>query len=144
ELRKRDLNPVARNNGKGFESFHVKDPDGFDVQMGNSNGLVTARKTRATAKLEVQLPFEATNWKTVWLDHFSFGATNYKASVSFYTNLLGWKHSYDEGSQEQVELGDIGNAIILGGNPFDPNFGKPPAENGRGGRGPRPRNVRID
>ena len=79
ELRKRDLNPVADNNskigGKGFESFHVKDPDGFDLQIGNSKGLVKARKTPATAKLEVELPFEATGWRTVWLDHFSFGAT---------------------------------------------------------------------
>src|SRR4051812_7102345 len=35
ELRKRGLNPVADNDGAGFESFHVKDPDGFDVQIGN-------------------------------------------------------------------------------------------------------------
>jgi catechol 2,3-dioxygenase-like lactoylglutathione lyase family enzyme len=139
ELRKRDLSPVADNNGKGFESFHVKDPDGFDVQIGNSNGLVKARKTPATAKLEVELPFEATNWRTVWLDHFSFAATNYKASVSFYTNLLGWKDTFDEGSQEEVLMGDIGDAIIRGGNPNDPNFGKAPA-NGKG----RSRNVRIN
>jgi catechol 2,3-dioxygenase-like lactoylglutathione lyase family enzyme len=43
ELRKRDLNPVADNNSKGFESFHIKDPDGFDLQIGNSNGLVRVR-----------------------------------------------------------------------------------------------------
>src|SRR6185369_1587409 len=30
ELRKRGMNPVADNDGKGFESFHVKDLDGFD------------------------------------------------------------------------------------------------------------------
>ena len=41
------------------------------MQIGNSNGLVKARKTPATAKLEVELPFEATGWQTVWLDHFS-------------------------------------------------------------------------
>jgi catechol 2,3-dioxygenase-like lactoylglutathione lyase family enzyme len=139
ELRKRDLHPIADNNGKGFESFHVKDPDGFDLQICNSNGLVKARKTPATAKLEVELPFEATNWKTVWLDHFSFSATNYKASVSYYANLLGWKGTFDEGSQNEVLMGDIGDAIIRGGNPSDPNFGKPPA-NGKA----RPKNVRID
>jgi catechol 2,3-dioxygenase-like lactoylglutathione lyase family enzyme len=146
ELRDRDLAPVADNDDNGFESFHVKDPDGFDLQIGNSNGLVKARKTPATAKLEVALPFEATGWKTVWLDHFSFGATNYKASVSYYSNLLGWEGSYDEGSQNEVEMGDIGNAIIRGGNPNDPNFGKPPAnaKAPANGRGPRPRNVRID
>jgi len=139
ELRKRDLNPIAGNNGKGFESFHVKDPDGFDLQICNGKGLVQSRKTPANAKLEVELPFEGTDWRTVWLDHFSFGATNYKASVSFYTNLLGWKGSFDEGSQNEVLMGDIGNAIIRGGNPNDPNFGKTPA-NGK----QRPRNIRID
>jgi hypothetical protein len=36
-------------------------------------------------------------------------------------------------------MGDVGDALIRGGNPNDPNFGKPPA-NGKG----RPRNVRID
>ena len=36
-------------------------------------------------------------------------------------------------------MGDVGDAIIRGGNPNDPNFGKPPA-NGKA----RPRNVRID
>jgi catechol 2,3-dioxygenase-like lactoylglutathione lyase family enzyme len=140
ELRKRDLNPVADNDGKGFESFHVKDPDGFDVQIGNSKGLVKARKIPAIANLDLELPFEATNWRTVWLDHFSFGATNYKASVSYYTDLLGWEGSYDEGSQNEVEMGNVGDAIIRGGNPNDPNFDKAPAN----GKAARPRNVRID
>ena len=140
ELRKRDLNPIADNDGKGFESFHIKDPDGFDLQIGNSNGLLKARKSPATAKLAVDLPFAPTGWQTVWLDHFSFSASNYKASVSFYTNLLGWKGTYDEGSQNEVMMGDVGNALIRGGNPNDPNFGKPPAN----GKKERPRNVRID
>jgi catechol 2,3-dioxygenase-like lactoylglutathione lyase family enzyme len=139
ELHKCNLSPVADNDGK-FESFHVKDPDGFDVQICNTKGLVQARKTPATAKLEADLPFEATGWNTVWLDHFSFGATNYKASVSYYTNLLGWTGSFDEGSQNEVMMADVGNAIIRGGNPNDPNFGKPPAD----GKKMRPRNVRID
>jgi catechol 2,3-dioxygenase-like lactoylglutathione lyase family enzyme len=141
ELSKRGLTPVADNDGKGFESFHVKDPDGFDLQIGNTKGLMKARKVPPTAKLDTALPFEATGWNTVWLDHFSFGATNYKASVSYYMNLLGWKDTYDEGSQNEVLMGDVGDALIRGGNPNDPNFGKPPA-NGRGGG--RPRNVRID
>jgi len=134
ELRKRDLDPVA-DNSHGFESFHVKDPDHFDVQICNRKGLVKARKTPPTAKLEAELPFAPTNWHTVWLDHLSFGAANYKAKVSFYTNLLGWKGTYDEGSQEEVLIGDIGDALLRGGNPNDPNFGKPPA-NGRRARTP--------
>ena len=131
--RKRDLNPVADNDGKGFESFHVKDPDGFALQIGNRNGLVKGRKAPATAKLESELPFEATNWRTVWLDHVSFGATNYKASVSYYSNLLGWKETYDEGSQIECLIGDIGDIIIRGGNPLDPNF-TPGGRRGGAGR----------
>ena len=30
ELKRRGLNPVADHDGKDFQSFHVKDPDGFD------------------------------------------------------------------------------------------------------------------
>jgi len=124
ELHKRRLNPVADHDGRGFESFHVSDPDGYDLQIGNSGGLVAARKRPPTAKLSEPLPFEPTGWRTVWLDHFSFGANDYKKSVSFYTNLLGWKETYDEGSQNEVMMGDVGDIIIRGGNANDPNFGR--------------------
>jgi len=124
ELRKRGLTPVAENDGKGFESFHVKDPDGWDVQIANGNGLAKARKTPPSANLDTPAPFDPTGWNTVWLDHFSFGATNYKESASFYTNLLGWKETYDEGSQHELMIGDVGDIIIRGGNPNDANFGK--------------------
>ena len=122
ELIKRGLNPVADNDGKGFESFHVKDPDGFDLQISNGNGLAKARRTPASAKLSEPLPFAATGWNSRWLDHFSYNASNYKATASFYTNLLGWKETYDEGSQHELMIGDIGDIIIRGGNPKDPNF----------------------
>ena len=127
ELRKRGLNPVADNDGKGFESFHVKDPDGFDLQIGNGKRYAKARRELpANAKLSNQTPapFEQTGWQTVWLDHLSYGATNYKASVSFYVNLLGWGPTYDEGSQNELMIGDVGDIIIRGGNPLDPNFGQ--------------------
>jgi catechol 2,3-dioxygenase-like lactoylglutathione lyase family enzyme len=126
ELRKRGLTPVAENDDKGFESFHVKDPNGWDLQIGNGNGLTKARRARATAAMSVPAPFESTGWKTVWLDHFSYNAANYKESASFYTNLLGWKETYDEGSQNELMIGDVGDIIVRGGNPNDPNFGKAP------------------
>ena len=127
ELRKRGMSPVADNDGKGFESFHVKDLDGFDLQISNGGGNAKARNARpATAKSALSAPFESTGWQTVWLDHFSFGATNYKASVSFYTNLLGWGPTYDEGSQNELMMGDVGDIIIRGGNPLDPTFGQRP------------------
>lgn len=133
ELRKRGLTPVSENDGRGFESFRVSDPDGWTLQIGNANGLVRGRNSAPAAKLSEPPPFEATGWKTVWLDHFSFGATNYKESASFYTNLLGWKETYDEGSQHELMMGDVGGIIIRGGNPNAPNFA--PAS---------PRSARID
>ena len=134
ELKSRGLSPVADHDGKGFESFWVKDPDGWPLQICNGNGLAKARKTPAHATLAEKAPFASTNWKTVWLDHFSFGVTNYKKSASFYTNLLGWQPTYDEGSQHELMMGEVGDIIIRGGNPNDPNFGKAPAR-GSGDRG---------
>ncbi|MDQ6611803.1 MAG: hypothetical protein M3Y64_05175, partial [Gemmatimonadota bacterium] len=77
ELRKRGLSPMAENDVGGFESFHVKDPDGFDLQISNG-ARQRSRATAATAKLAAPLPFASTGWNTVWLDHFSFSVTNYK------------------------------------------------------------------
>jgi catechol 2,3-dioxygenase-like lactoylglutathione lyase family enzyme len=136
ELRKRGLSPVAENDGKGFESFHVKDPDGWDLQISNDKGFAKARKTAATAKLSARAPFESTGWTTVWLDHLSFRVTNYKESASFYSDLLGWKETYDEGSQHELLIGEVGDIIVRGGNPNDPNFGK--------GRAAPVRNARLD
>src|SRR6266436_2748081 len=39
--------------------------------------------------------------------------------------MIGWKETYDEGSQNECLMGEI---IIRGGNPLDPKFG------GGGGR----------
>jgi catechol 2,3-dioxygenase-like lactoylglutathione lyase family enzyme len=129
ELRKRGLEPVADNDDKNhFQSFHVKDPDGFDLQISNGNSK-NRRQGKATAKLKVPAPFEATSWKTIWLDHISFQVMDYKESVAFYTALLGWTGTSDEGSQNQCQIGDVGDVIIRGrqlaqaaaaGNPAPP------------------------
>ena len=121
ELKKRGLNPVADNHGD-FQSFHVKDPGGFDLQISNGNRR-NRRQGAANAKVSAPAPFEATNWRTIWLDHLSFECPNYKESVAFYSALIGWKPMTDEGSQNQVEIGDIGDAIVRRGG-------------GRGGQGP--------
>ncbi len=114
ELRKRGLTPVADNHGKDFQSFHVKDPDGFDLQISNGNRS-NRRQGAANGKTSAPAPFEPTNWKTIWLDHISFEVSNYKETVAFYTALLGWKPGTDEGSQNQCEIGDIGDIIIRRG-----------------------------
>jgi catechol 2,3-dioxygenase-like lactoylglutathione lyase family enzyme len=127
ELKKRGLNPVADNDPKqDFQSFRIKDPNGFDLRISNGNRK-NRRQKPASAKLAVPAPFEATNWKTVWLDHLSFECTDYKEAVAFYDALLGWKPGTDEGSQNQVQIGDIGDAIIRRGG-----------GGGRGGGAPDP------
>jgi catechol 2,3-dioxygenase-like lactoylglutathione lyase family enzyme len=129
ELRARGLDPVADHDGKTFESFHVKDPDGFDLQISNT----TRRPPTPDAAPVYLAPFPATHWRTVWLDHISFQASNYKESVAFYCALLGWKAGTDEGSQTECEIGDVGNIIIRAGG------------GGRGGTTtPAPRRATID
>ena len=114
ELAKRGLNPVADHRGKDVQSFHVKDPDGFDVQISNGNSK-NRRQGAATAALPAAAPFESTGWKTTWLDHLSFAVTNYKESTAFYQALLGWIPTGDEGSQNECNIGELGNVIIRGG-----------------------------
>ena len=126
ELGKRGLSPVADNHGD-FQSFHVKDPGGFDLQISNGNRR-NRRQGAASGKTSAPAPFESPGWKTVWLDHISFEVPNYKETVAFYVALLGWKPGTDEGSQNQCEIGDIGDIIIRRG--------------GGGGRGAAPTTPR--
>lgn len=125
ELKKRGLNPVADNSGpKGCESFHVKDPDGFDLQISNAC-YSKDRKTpiKPVAGWNTPAPFESTNWQTVWLDHISFQVSDYKGEVAFYEALIGWKPTGDEGSQNEVWMcDDCGNSLIRGGNSLAPGF----------------------
>jgi catechol 2,3-dioxygenase-like lactoylglutathione lyase family enzyme len=114
ELRKRGLAPVADNQGQEFQSFHVKDPGGFDLQISNGSRK-NRRQGAASAKTSAPAPFEATAWKTVWLDHISFEASNYKDTAAFYHALLGWTLGTDEGSQNTCDIGDIGGIIIRRG-----------------------------
>lgn len=114
ELKARGLSPVADNHGD-FQSFHVKDPDGFDLWITNGNKN-NRRRGAANGKTSAPAPFESTNWKTVWLDHISFEVSNYKETAAFYHALLGWKLGDDEGSQNSSDIGDLGGIIIRRGN----------------------------
>jgi len=129
-LKERGLNPVADNDGKGYESFHIVDPDGMDLQITNGNKK-NRRQTPANGQLNEPLPFDSPGWKTVYLDHISFQARDYKATVAFYEALLGWKGLGDEGSQNETEIApEIGGLLIRGQNSL-----APPGSGGRGGRG---------
>ena len=92
---------MADNQGKDFQSFHVKDPDGFDLQISNGNRQEPAAGA-ANGKTSAPAPFEATNWKTVWLDHISFEVSNYKETVGVLHALLGWKLGDRRGQPEPV------------------------------------------
>lgn len=111
ELKKRGLNPVADHVGSDFKSFHIKDPDGFDIQVTNGT-KANRRKGAANGKLTAPLPFESTGWKTMWLDHISYGCSDYRRTVAFYEALLGWTPGRFTGAQSTVDIGDIGGAII--------------------------------
>jgi catechol 2,3-dioxygenase-like lactoylglutathione lyase family enzyme len=126
ELAKRGLTPVADHDAKNvFYSFHVKDPDGMDVQISNGNRK-NRRRGAANGKLNVPLPFEPTGFKTVYLDHISYAVTDYKATVAFYEALLGWKGLGDEGSQNETLIApEIGGLLIRGGNSLAPTFQMP-------------------
>ncbi|HSQ29522.1 MAG TPA: VOC family protein [Gemmatimonadaceae bacterium] len=54
----------------------------------------------------------AAPWKTVWLDHISFQCADYRRSVDFYTNLMGWQVLHDTGNQATVDINGIGGIII--------------------------------
>ena len=114
ELRKRGLTPVADHRGADFQSFHVKDPDGFDLQISNGSPA-NRRRGAASGKTAAPAPFASTAWKTVWLDHISFEVSNYKETVAFYSALLGWTPGADEGSQSQCRIGEVGDIIIRRG-----------------------------
>lgn len=119
-LKERGLNPVLVKEPNGCETYHVKDPDGFDVGINNGCYAKNRKANASKPGLATAKPFESTNWKTIWVDHISFQVTNYKETVAWYQALLGWMPTGDEGSQNETWIcEDCGNAIIRGGNPYN-------------------------
>ena len=113
ELEKRGLNPIADHHGADYQSFRVKDPDGFDLAITNGTKALR-RKTTAKAKLPAPAPFEPTGWETLYLDHISFEVPDFRRSAAFYQALLGWTMRTGNGTQASAQIGDIGGAIIRG------------------------------
>jgi catechol 2,3-dioxygenase-like lactoylglutathione lyase family enzyme len=112
-LEARGLKPVADHAGSDYRSFHLKDPDGFDVAVTNGTKALR-RKTPAAGKLPAPAPFEPTGWNTLYLDHISFEVPDYRRSAAFYQALLGWSVRPGNGTQASVQIGEIAGAIIRG------------------------------
>ena len=52
-------------------------------------------------------------WKTVWLDHISYGVADYRRSTAFYRDLMGWQIKTDNRqSQCSMTIGNVGGIII--------------------------------
>src|SRR3954467_7542062 len=62
-----------------------------------------------------KLPFEATGWKTVLLDHFSCQVADYSKEAAYYAALMNWKIRSDDGSQAVLDIGDWGGLVLRGG-----------------------------
>ena len=69
-------------------------------------------------------------WKTVWLDHISYAVSDYKRSVDFYKNLMGWEVQNDNGkTQATLRIGNVGGIIIR--NRRQPAADAQPSQPGR-------------
>ena len=69
-------------------------------------------------------------WKTVWLDHISYQVSDYKRSVEFYKNLMGWEVVNDAGTrQATLKIGEVGGIIIR--NARQPAADAPASASGR-------------
>src|SRR5512140_3633635 len=82
------------------------------------------------------LPFEATGWNTVLLDHLSCQAADYPKEAAYYAALMNWKIRSDDGKQAVLDIGDWGGLVLRGGYqapPSTPSDAAAPA--GRGGQG---------
>ena len=62
-----------------------------------------------------KLPFEATGWNTVLLDHLSCQAVDYAKEAAYYAALMNWKIRSDDGKQAMLDIGDWGGLVIRGG-----------------------------
>ena len=76
--------------------------------------LIQSLAVLATAgSAAAQTPAVRAPWKTVWLDHISYAVTDYKKSVAFYRDLMGWDVQNDNGTNQcSMRIGNVGEIII--------------------------------
>jgi catechol 2,3-dioxygenase-like lactoylglutathione lyase family enzyme len=68
--------------------------------------------TAGSAAAQTPAPGRAP-WKTVWLDHISYAVADYRKSVAFYRDLMGWEVQNDNGTnQASMRIGTVGEIII--------------------------------
>jgi catechol 2,3-dioxygenase-like lactoylglutathione lyase family enzyme len=74
---------------------------------------VVAQQSAKPASTPIPQAFEPTGWKTRKLDHISFAVTDYRRSVAFYRDLMGWTVRSDNGEgQATLDINGIGEIII--------------------------------
>ncbi len=63
----------------------------------------------------LELPFEATGWKCVWLDHLDYQCVDYKKAAAWYATVMNWKVRSDDGKQAVLDIGETSGGIIIRG-----------------------------
>jgi catechol 2,3-dioxygenase-like lactoylglutathione lyase family enzyme len=73
--------------------------------------LAAARKPAEQSSIPP--PQSPAPWKTVWLDHISYRVSDYRRSVAFYRDLMGWEIIHDDGQKQcSMKIGNVGGTII--------------------------------
>ena len=104
-----------RQRRQGFESFHVKDPDGFDAaDQQRQPARIGDREPRAEAS-PAAAPFEPDELEDGVAGSHLVSSVRLQRERRVLSALLGWKPDGDEGSQNECEIGDVGDIIIRGG-----------------------------
>src|SRR6185295_13394360 len=106
------------------------------VAFGQEPGAGRGRGSQPRDTTPLVPPFEATGWKTVWLDHLSYQCADYKKAAAFYATLMGWKVRSDDGKQAVLDIGENSGGIVIRGGLAAP----PPAaitDAGLGGSRPK-------
>jgi catechol 2,3-dioxygenase-like lactoylglutathione lyase family enzyme len=89
-----------------------------------------AAPAAAHARAPAAATKSASPWKTTALDHISYAVADYKRSVAFYSELMGWDVRNDNGTNQcTMGIGNIGEIIIR-------NRRDPAAAEARDGRPP--------
>ena len=72
-----------------------------------------AAAQKSAEQSSIPPPSSPAPWKTVWLDHISYRVSDYRRSVAFYRDLMGWEIIHDDGQKQcSMKIGNVGGTII--------------------------------